>query len=216
VDHPVITAKHPVLGAVLPVSSAKMRAQGGHPVVFAAKHPRTGANLPYNGGMPRRLSTPELVDTVQKAQLALLFNQKQLGELMGSSQRTVQRWYAGQSHPYPWEIAKLVVAVHPHSPEIALRLAEGIGQSLETLGVLPAPSPPPPEPPPSPAPSAMAPLLAESVVAAAAEALDVSPRVARPGVLAAVERAKAAALSIDDLLALLRPPAPGKRGKREG
>jgi hypothetical protein len=57
------------------------------------------------------------------------------------------------------------------------------------------------------------PLLVESVVSAAAEALDVSPRVARPAVLAAVERAKAAALSVDDLLAALRPPAPGKRAR---
>jgi hypothetical protein len=35
--------------------------------------------------------------------------------------------------------------------------------------------------------------------------------VARPAVLAAVERAKAAALTVDDLLAVLRPPAPTKR-----
>jgi hypothetical protein len=122
--------------------------------------------------------------------------------------RTVQRWYAGRASPYPWELQRLVTAVHPRDPALAGRLAEAIGQTLEGMGIgataAPAPAAPPPPLPPA------TPLLVEAVVAAAAEALDVSPRVARPAVLAAVARAKAAALSIDDLLAVLGPPAPAE------
>jgi hypothetical protein len=156
---------------------------------------------------------PDLMPAVVKAQLTLLLNQKKLGELTGSSQRTVQRWYAGRSSPYPHHITKLVFAVHPRDPDLARRLAATMGQTLESLGVVapPAPAPAPVAPPPEPSP--FLPLLVESVVSAAAEALDVSPRVARPAVLAAVERAKAAGLTVDDLLAVLRPAAPGKRAR---
>jgi hypothetical protein len=146
---------------------------------------------------------------VVKAQLTLLLNQKELGELMDSSQRTVQRWYAGRGWPSPGQLTKLAVAVHPRDPDIARRLAAAMGQTLESLGLVARAAPPPVQAPAEPSP--LMPLLVESVVAAAAEALDVSPRVARPAVLAAVERAKAAALTLDDLLAVLRPP--GKRGR---
>jgi hypothetical protein len=155
-----------------------------------------------------------------KAQLALSLNQRQLAHLLGSSERTVQRWYAKRATVYPDHITRLAVAVHPHDPDIARRLAATMGETLESLGLvappLPAPVVPSPQPSPSPSPperSPFLPLLVESVVSAAAEALDVSPRAARPAVLAAVERAKVAGLSVDDLLAALRPPAQGKRAR---
>jgi hypothetical protein len=46
------------------------------------------------------------------------------------------------------------------------------------------------------------------VVAAAADVLAVPPRAMRPALLAAAERAKAAKLGLDDVLAALRQPAP--------
>ena len=128
---------------------------------------------------------------------------------MGSSQRTVQRWSAGRGWPSRDQLLKLMVAVYPEEPETARRLAAAIGQTLESLGVVAPPAPPPAPPPPEPSP--LMPLLVESVVSAAAEALDVSPRLARPAVLAAVERAKAAALTVDNLLAVLRPPVAAKK-----
>jgi hypothetical protein len=151
-----------------------------------------------------------------KAQLALSLNQRQLAHLLGSSERTVQRWYAKRATVYPDHITRLAIAVHPHDPDIARRLAATMGETLESLGLVAPPLPAPivasPQPSPSPPErSPFLPLLVESVVSAAAEALDVSPRAARPAVLAAVERAKVAGLSVDDLLAALRPPAQGKR-----
>jgi len=157
------------------------------------------------------MSPPDLMPAVVKAQLTLLLNQKQLGDLMGSSQRTVQRWYAGRGWPSPYQLTKLVVAVHPRDPALARRLAAATGHTLESMGVVVPAAPPPVAAPPEPSP--FTPLLVESVVSAAAEALDVSPRVARPAVLAAVERAKAAGLTVDDLLLVLRTAAPAKRAR---
>jgi hypothetical protein len=163
--------------------------------------------------------------TVFEAQRALSLNNRELAQLVGSSQRTVERWSGGGSTPYSDHITRLAVAVYPRNAEIARRLASFLGQSLESLGIEKPPPPPPAPPPPPvvapppppvvqpPSPSPLTPLLVEAVVAAAAEALDVSPHVARPAVLAAVERAKAAGLSLDDLLLVLRPPAAGKRGR---
>jgi hypothetical protein len=172
------------------------------------------------------MTHPDLLPALMKAQLTLHLNQQQLADLLGSSLRTVQRWYARRSTMYPQDVSRLAAAVHPVDPDLARRLAACIGQTPESLGIVPpAASPPPPSPPAAAAlpqaaagapgvPSRLRPVLVEAVVAAAAEALDVSPRVARPAVLAAMERAKTADLAIDDLLAVLRPPAPPAAGKR--
>jgi hypothetical protein len=148
--------------------------------------------------------------TLFEAQRALSLNAQQLADLVGSSKRTVERWSGGHGAPYPDHVTRLAAAVYPHDPDIARRLAAFLGSSLEGLGIErppPPPAAPPPPPPPvvSP-PSPLMPLLVQSVVAAAAEALDVSPRAVRPAVLAAVDCAKAAGLSLDDMLAVLRPP----------
>lgn len=140
---------------------------------------------------------------VFEAQRALGLSQREFGELLESSQRTVQRWSAGRAEPYHHQLVKLAAAVYGRNPDLAHRLASSMGQTLESLGVVMAT-----QPAASPIPS----LLVEAVVSAAAEALDVSPRVARPAVLAAMERAKAASLSVDNLLAVLRAPA-SKREK---
>jgi hypothetical protein len=151
------------------------------------------------------MAHPPFMHAVFEAQRTLLLNQRQLGELLGTSERTVQRWSAGHGAPYHEQLVRLAAAVYPVDPDVAHRLASAMGQSLEKLGVVAPPAPA--QPPPSVASSPLASLLVESVVSATAEALDVSPRVARPGVLAAMERAKTANLSVDDLLAVLRPPA---------
>ncbi|HEY1691364.1 MAG TPA: helix-turn-helix transcriptional regulator [Polyangiaceae bacterium] len=164
------------------------------------------------------------------ASRALGFEQRQLAEFTGVSLRTVQRWSGGGSNPGWQDITRLAAAAYRVDRDAARRLAAAVGHTPESLGIV---SPAPPAPPALPGPAPQAPaaaaapfalqcVLVEAIVAAAAEALDVSPRVARPAVLAAMERAKAASLSVDDLLAALRPPpvaasappaADAKRGK---
>jgi hypothetical protein len=157
------------------------------------------------------LSGPHVLPLVTKAQGVLLFNQRTLADAIGSSHRTVQRWSSGRAHPLVMHVRKLAVLVYPHDAPLAAELAALAGESLESLGLVPpapaapAQASPPAAPPPSPLLLAA---LAESVVAAAAEAMDVSPRVARPAVLAAAERAQSANVSIDDLVRALRPPPP--------
>jgi hypothetical protein len=164
--------------------------------------------------MPSNITREQLIQTVIQGQQSLHLNQAGLADVMGSSLRTVQRWYAERSTPTPDEVVRLVREVHPVDGALAGRLAAGIGQTLESLGVV-AP-PPPPTSPSIPSPTASARLFADAVVAAAAEALDVSPRLARPAVLAALRRAKIAGLSVEELLAVLGAPATSAARKAAG
>lgn len=157
---------------------------------------------------------------VFEAQRALRLNNRELAELAGSSLRTVERWTASRSMPYPHHVERIAAAVHPVDPAVAATLATLIGQSLESLGIVkppPPPLPPPAAPVPQEAPppaidpaaavlSSLAPVLVESIVAAAAEALQSTPRSVRPVVLAVIERARATRLSYAEILAVLQPP----------
>ncbi len=160
-------------------------------------------------------ASPTLV-AVWEAQHVLGLTQRELAALVGSSLRTVQRWSGGGSQPYMTDVMKIARAVHPRDAALAQRLVGFYGQTLEIAGIVAPPPPPPPAPlqPPPPSPSPQLPFLVDAVVAAAAEALDLSPRAVRPAILASLERAKAAGLAIDDVLSVLRPPAPApKRAK---
>src|SRR5579863_8587655 len=132
-------------------------------------------------------ASPALV-AVWEAQSTLGLTQRELAALVGSSLRTVQRWSGGGSQPHMSDVLKIARAVHPRDAALAQRLVGFYGQTLESAGIVaPRAAPPAPSAQPSPPdPSPMLPFLAEAVVAAAAEALDVSPRVARPALLAAL------------------------------
>ena len=157
-------------------------------------------------------ASPALV-AVWEAQRTLVLTQRELAALVGCSLRTVQRWSGGGSQPHMSDVMTIARAVHPRDAELAQRLVGFYGQTLAGAGIVaPRAAPSPSAAPSPPDPSPMLPFLAEAVVAAAAEALDVSPRVARPALLAALERAKAAGIGLDDVLSVLRPrpPAPKK------
>ncbi len=154
----------------------------------------------------------EIVELVQRAQLALTYNQQMMADRLGSSLRTVQRWAAGKSFPSVQELRTLAVAVHPHDPDLARRLAAAVHETPESLGlVAPATEAAAPA-----RPAASAAMLVDSVVSAAADVLDVSPRAARPALLAALERAKLAGLGLDELLETLRPREKAGRASRGG
>ena len=218
-EQELLTAKQEVPGGEQEVLSANEEVPGGEQEVLAADedlrgglhvHPRATQLL--LGGKLAVIAARELPLAEREHALRLEDVDHDGGaELVGSSLRTVQRWSAGHGAPYSGDIAKLAAAVHPRDPELARRLAAAAGQTLESLGIVVPPPPPPVQVAPERSP--LMPLLVEAVVAAAAEALDVSPRVARPAVLAAIERAKAAELSLDDRLSVLRPPPSGRRAR---
>ncbi len=144
-----------------------------------------------------------LGETLAVVQKTLRINQRQLAELLQCSERTVNRYYGGGGYISPSTYARLATACHPHDRAVAAHLAERGGQTLESLGLERPAAPPAPAPaaPPTPAPAH----LADSIVCAAAEALDASPRTMRPAVRAALERMVALGMTAGEVLAAMAP-----------
>jgi len=189
--------------------AAKLAVSGGDDVVDSANVLADGADTTRVAARSSSCPLPTSARRRQ-AQLTLLLNQKELGELMDSSQRTVQRWYAGRGWPSPGQLTKLAVAVHPATPTSRVVWPRPWVRRSRASVSWPGP--------PSARPGAGRTVAAHAAPrrvggscrggGARRVAAGGSPR--RPR---AVERAKAAALTLDDLLAVLRPP--GKRGARE-
>jgi DNA-binding XRE family transcriptional regulator len=153
-----------------------------------------------------------LVAMLIEARRLLGMSQGELGELLGSSRRSGQRWDGGRSSPTPKQLHALSALVHPKDPELAAQIAMAGGSTLEQLGIVPPPPPPAPLarpiPPPRPPPPVSAPAPApppsppppedvvDAVVCAAAEAIDVMPRTIRPALLAAFRRARRLGLDV--------------------
>jgi hypothetical protein len=148
------------------------------PVQAGATYARVGAMHP-------------VVGLLHDARGVLQVTQNGLGEMLGASRRTAQRWAAGASFPSAAQLASLAALVHPREPALAAQLAEAAGSSLERLGIVP----------PVTGPSAA--LMVDSVVCAAAEAMDALPRVVRPALLAAVRRARQLGLTLEAVEAAL-------------
>jgi hypothetical protein len=172
-------------------------------------------------------SIAELHQLLGKAQLALGLPHREFGPLLGSSQRTSERWAAKRSEPTKNQFVKLALHVYTRDPALASELAAALGGSLESLGIVappppppalpaapPAPTPPPPTPPPPPpaAPSSPPPppvppeALAEYVVCAIAEAMDLSPRVVRSALRTAFGSARELGLDVAAIAAALARP----------
>jgi len=147
--------------------------------------------------MPRSL--PWLLG---EARIALhIGSQGELGEQLGSSARSGQRWERGEAIPSPGQIQQLARLVYPHDASLAAEIAAAGGSSLETLGLVQPPSPPPVAAPPAAAPAPPPPdpkYLVDTVVCAAAEAMQMMPEQIRPALRAAFRRARLAGLSVDD------------------
>jgi hypothetical protein len=123
-----------------------------------------------------------------------LGGQGQLGAVLGVSRRTVNRW--DKAHALTTENAKLLAkAIHPQNPSLAGMLADFAGVALWELGL--GVKPPDPFTPPKSH-------VVESVLCAAAEAFDTSPRAMRAALLAAFERAEAMRLDVATVVAGLR------------
>jgi transcriptional regulator with XRE-family HTH domain len=135
-----------------------------------------------------------------RARIALGMSQGEFGMALGSSKRTAQRWDAGESHPSNEELHRLARMVYPKDASLALEIAVEGGHTLESLGIL-APRAP------ETSPAAPIALIVESVVCAAAEALETKPDVARPVLRAAFARARALGLSVEQVDEALSPKA---------
>src|SRR5262249_24042844 len=99
-----------------------------------------------------------------------------LAKAFGVSSRTVSRWLA---HGYPpdYAVRRLALLVHERDPQLAAALALEGRTTLAALGL-----------------ASFAGAHVHVVICAAAEAGDISPRAARPVVLAAFKRAIAIGL----------------------
>jgi hypothetical protein len=148
-----------------------------------------------------------------RGMLALGLGHRRFGELLGTSERTSQRRAAGLSHPTTKQLATLARHVHARDAVLAARIANAIGESLESLGIV-APPPPAPEPAPPPPVVQLVPVqlapppeqLAELVVCALADAMDVSPRVTRPLLRTAFARARDLGVDLASAAVALAPP----------
>jgi hypothetical protein len=150
----------------------------------------------------------------------LSLNQRELAQAIDTSYRTVQRIHAGRSHLSRDQWGRLARAVHPKNPELAARIAAWERVTLVDFGIAPPPPRPPPAaalPPPVaalPPARAVSPRDADSVVCAAADIMNVPPRVARPVVAAAFARAREMGLSVEAVAAALQASKPADQDEK--
>jgi hypothetical protein len=149
------------------------------------------------------LPGPGFSSAFVRTQVALGMTQEQFGRLLGVSRRTMSRWrrYPGVSEDHVYTMAK---AVHPKDAALAAELAGHIGKTLESLRIV-APPPPAPAPPPPPKPLPPVSLLVDSIVCAAADALETKPAAVRAALSAAFGRAQQMGIGVDEVVAALSP-----------
>ena len=130
--------------------------------------------------------------------------QADLGEMLGVSRRTAQRWTRHGTHLVEADMLRLVQLVHPRDPQLAAVLAATLGSTLEGLGIVKPPLPAPAPAPPPPLPAG----IVDAVVCAAAEAMELTPRDVRLGLYAAFSRAQEIGLSVEVVLKALESKLP--------
>jgi transcriptional regulator with XRE-family HTH domain len=150
-------------------------------------------------------------------QQALGLTQEQMGEALGASMRTAQRWASGELAAGEPEMKRLAALLLPVDRALAVEAAAAARETLVSLG-LEGPSallghdaatPPPLAPPIRPVP-----LVVDSVVCAAADAMKMTPGAVRDALRVAFARARALRLTVEDVDDALSsppalPPAPG-------
>jgi hypothetical protein len=142
--------------------------------------------------MPRNLAT-----LLWEARTLLdVGSQGDMGELLGSSRRSGQRWAREEATPAKEQLHRLAALVFPKNSHLAAEIAELGGSTLQQLGIVRPPQPPPPPPSPAP-PDAIH--IVDTVVCAAAEAMQLMPDAIRPALRAAFRRARLARLTVEEV-----------------
>jgi DNA-binding XRE family transcriptional regulator len=159
--------------------------------------------------MPHVIPSKDCLQLVTRAQRTIGLSQRQLGELVGASRRTITRWFGGGSTPGLSALQTIAGAVYPHDPALAAALAAETGQTLVSLGIEMPPPPPapvidaapaPPEPVGPPArPFPPARLVVDSIVCAAAESMQCAPSAVRDVLRAAFARARGLGLTLEEV-----------------
>ena len=141
----------------------------------------------------------------ERSRAALRTTQVRLGDMLGVSRRTAQRW---SDHGVPgYGLGKLASLVYPHDTRLAAEIAAAAGTTVDALGLVPPPPPPAPA-----APAALPPPpdgVVDAVVCAASDAMDMMPRDVRAGLHAAFARAKEIGLTVEMIERALRAQLPG-------
>ena len=163
-----------------------------------------------------KLGDMALGETLYRVQRTLHLNQKELARLMGCSSRTIIRYYKRGGVLAPNTYAQLAAACHPHDVALAAHLAQEAGTTLVSMGLQSSPASQEAAPPPAPrGPSPSGKHLVDSIVCAAAEAMQTPPHAMRPALMAAFERAIALGMTAEEVLKgmAVEPAAKGTKGK---
>jgi DNA-binding XRE family transcriptional regulator len=131
-----------------------------------------------------------------ECRMALGLTQEQLGNLVGRTKRTVQRWEDRGALLVAEEAEALAHALHPVRPDLAAQIAAIGHTTLEQLGLAAQADGESPVTTHDPV---------ELVVRAAAEAMGVTPDTVRPAVAAAFVRAREAGLDVRTVAGKLAP-----------
>jgi transcriptional regulator with XRE-family HTH domain len=147
-------------------------------------------------------STEKVSTLLVLAADALGLTQEEMGRMFNVSSRTISRWQLQGTTLGPDHVDLLARRVYPVNAPLAARIAALLGATLESLGIMRPPKLVEPLPPPPPPPR-----LVEVVLCAAADALDASPRVVRPAVIAAFEAARDVGLDVGAVIQGLKRPS---------
>jgi hypothetical protein len=147
----------------------------------------------------------DFLSLVWQARKHVAYSNGEFAKLTGVSKRTVERHSHNGGISYTDQTHRLIAAVHPVDPQLASQLAEASGTTLAALGLKAAPSA-----------SDARPEHADSVLVAAANALNLSPEAVRPAVAAAFARALGLGVSFQGLAEHLSRPAVSGKPKEAG
>ena len=205
------------------------------------KRDRHGEDVPFvDGGLScpcdavfvtKQQDPPQEKETarslVAKARLAMGVTATELAKLHGVSPKTIGRWLRGETSVSSIEIGELAPLVYPYDPQLSQRMFDFAREDAVLSKLSPPPGlpqhehePPTPVPPPlvlpvlRPLPPLSVKARTDAVVCAACDAIDVSPRVLRPALLAAVREARELNLSLEEIEQQLAPRAPSKPAKK--
>ena len=139
---------------------------------------------------------------LEQSRIAMGWNQRELGEALGVSTRTVQRLQGARADISADNVATLAKHVHPRNRDLAAQLVAMLLQTLVGPGLEAPLSPAAPlqaAAAPSPAPRPIAHTdLVDAIVCSIADASNVAPKMVRPTVLLTLRRALKVGLDLEE------------------